>query len=305
VSAARRGLLWPACVAVLVWCVGCSGSDGNRTDDMGLFSSRKTNDSTTVNPMVGAQLARASQFPAAASVPPALGMSCNQFAVDGVPPNATFRTDGTPGQATTAYLVSGAGNPPLAFVSVGGADLNVEIWELSPGDERKFVRKRDLRLDPEQDKWVGFLLADVACLPQNRVLLAVAYFAPHVKHALFVYDIARNAVRKVADIAPDPRVRDKFFEAQTIAPEAAMVLYYTGATRVGPEVYYNANNHLLLFDARHADGLEVLRLAAADGSVERWHVSDKTLWLQATDKRDPRRATTQFVWSLDLSKVLP
>jgi len=300
----RRGLLSLTRFVAVAWCVGCTGSgaDGTRSGDM--FFNKKSNDSTTVHPSVGAALVRASQYPAAPPAQIGLRQTCKRTALDGVPPQATFRGADVPGQTSAAYVVERGGSPPLALVNVRGGNSHIEAWELSSTDKPTFVRQRTMRLDPEQSSWVGYLLSDVACLPENRVLLAVFYYAPQVKQALFVNDIARDTISKIANVAPDPVNRDKFFEAQNVAPEATIVLYYTGSTRTSPEVYYNAFNHLVLFDARHPDGLEVLKLAAADGAIERWHVADKTLWLQAADKRDPRR-TTQFVWSLDLSKVLP
>jgi len=259
---------------------------------------------TRVHPDAGATLARQSSFPSAQrSVPVAPAVQVR--ALRGVPPKAELLDQPIPGETTSAYLVDGpGGQPPLAVVNISGARAHIEIWELKSAGKPVFARSRPVRLDPEQDSWTSFLLSDVARLPGNRLLLAVFYYAPQVKQALFVYDVAAGSYTKIANVVPYADNRQKFFEAQWVAPDTALVSYYTGRTRIAPEIYYNTPTHLRLFSPRYPQGIELLQLAAADGSVARWSVLDKTLWLESRDTRKPREPKT-FAWSLSLENLLP
>ena len=264
------------------------------------FFKKKPADVSSVHPTVGATLTRAAAFPNPIE-PPALPVTCRRAAVEGVPPLAKLVDEHIEGQTSYAYIVSNPGRPTLAAVNVTDKDGVVELWELS--EQLEFVRKRAVRVDPEQSSWITYLFTDAACLPGDRLLLGIYFIAQQVKQALFVYDISNNTFTRLADVARDVDDRERFFTAQPAAANASIVLYNTGQVRTAPEQYYNAFNHLVLFTPQHPTGLEILKLAAADGSVRRWTVIDKTLWLQATDRRDPRKPA-DFVWSLDLSKVL-
>lgn len=259
---------------------------------------------TTVHADVGALLVRQQAFPAkqptATSAP-----APKQLALDGVPPQASLLDRSIAGQTTTAYVIEGsAGHPPLALVNISGAQAHIELWELVAGEKPVFARQRAVRLDSAQDSWSAFLLADVASLPSNRLLVAVFYYAPQVKQALFEYDIAADSFTKIANVTPHNTLdQQKFFAAQLVAPETVIVQYYTSSIRLAPEVYYNTPSHLRLFSPRYPQGLEILQLAAADGGIERWTVIDKMLWIQSRDPRE-RGKPADFVWSLNLEKVL-
>jgi len=271
---------------------------------------KKPADVSSVHPSVGTALTRATQFPGNVPAPPLLAATCRKVALSGIPPQASVVADAVPGQTTTAFIVEQAGAAPLAIANVNNPTGRVEIWELEAATLR-FVRQKARRMDPEQDSWVTWLLSDVACLPGKRVLVGLAYYAPQVKQALFIYDVAADAFTRFANVVPDIDDRRQFFATLNVASnvtsraaaEASLVLYNTNQVRTGPEKYYNSFNHLVLFTAKHPDGLEILKLAAADGSIRRWAVIDRTLWLQTTDRRDPRQPA-DFVWSLDLSNVL-
>jgi hypothetical protein len=259
---------------------------------------------TAVHADVGALLVRQQNFPAkqptSTSAP-----APRQLALDGVPPQASLLDQAIAGQTTTAYLIeASAGHPPLALVNISGAQAHIELWELAAGDKPVFARKRAVRLDSAQDSWSAFLLSDVAHLPGNRLLVAVFYYAPQVKQALFQYDIAANSFTKIANVVPHHTVdQQKFFAAQLVAPETVIVQYYTSSIRLAPEVYYNTPSHLRLFSPRYPQGVEILQLSAADGGIERWTVIDRMLWIHSRDPRE-RGKPKDFVWSLNLEKVL-
>lgn len=260
---------------------------------------------TSVPAEVGAPLVRQQAF---SSKPPTAGAAPapKRLALDGVPPQASLLEQPIAGQTTTAFLVEGArGHPPLALVNISGAQAHIELWELGTDDKPVFLHKRNVRLDPAQESWNAHLLADVAYLPAGRLLVAVFYYAPQVKQALFLYDIGADSFTRIATVTPYNTIdQEKFFEAQRVAPEAVMVQYFTGSIRLAPEVYYNTPSHLRLFTPQHPQGLDVLQIGAADGGIERWAVIDKTLWIKSRDPRE-RGRPKDFVWSLNLEKVLP
>jgi hypothetical protein len=259
---------------------------------------------TVIHADVGAPLVRQQSFSAArpTAIP---AQTPKQFALDGVPPDAALLEKPIPGQTTAAYVIEGAaGGARLAFVNIGGARAHIELWELTVKEKPLFGKKRAVRLDPEQDSWGAFLISDVALLPDNRVLLAVFYYAPQVKQALFLYDSTTDAYTKISNIVPYADNRQKFFEAQLVAPNAVIVEYYSDRIRLAPDVYYNTPSHLRLFAPRYPQGGEVLRLSADDGSVKRWTVINKTLWLEALDYREAHQPKT-LIWSLNLENVLP
>jgi hypothetical protein len=76
-----------------------------------------------------------------------------------------------------------------------------------------------------------------------------------------------------------------------------MLQYHTEAIRIGADNYAYEKDHILLFSPQHLDGLEIVRLAVADGNVRSWGILGKTLWLQTAVRRKKLR---MFIWSLDL-----
>lgn len=259
---------------------------------------------TVVNAAVGAPLVRKTNFPAIQAVPEST-TAARQLALKGIPPRASFVDTPIAGQTTMAFVVEGAaGQPPLALVNISGTGAHIELWELGSTEKHNFVRRREVRLDPAQNSWAAFLLSGVARLPGNRLLLAVFYYAPQVKEALFLYDIAADSYTKLANVVPfDTLDQQKFFEARQVAPGTVIVQYYSANIRLAPEVYYNTPSHLRLYSLHHPQGMEILRFGADDGGIEQWTVVDSTLWVHTKDPRDGDNPQ-EFTWSLNLQGVL-
>jgi hypothetical protein len=261
---------------------------------------------TAVHPDVGAPLVPQSNFPAT-KPPPTVECTPQEQAFDGAPPGGKWADKRISGQTTAAFVVEGsAGQPRLGFVNVRGpgGDLRMQVWELGAGNQPPFTRQRAVRLDPKQDSWTVFFLTSMACLPGNRYLLAINYYDPHVLHALYVYDSTKDSYTKLADVKAYADNLEQFFDAQVVAPDAVIVHYFTGTMRLAADVYYNTPSRLRLFTPRYPQGLELAQLSANDGSVRRWAVIDKTLWLDALDYREKHKPK-QLYWSLNLENVLP
>jgi hypothetical protein len=221
-----------------------------------------------------------------------------------VPPNAAvLDAPHTPGKFTGFLIKNDPNDAPLLLANIGAEHSRFELWQVTADAPHKFAVKRTARLDAAQDSWSGFLAPSVACLPGNRLLLAVTYYAPQVKEALYVYDLARNEFYSLGRVAPNTDDYDKFFEVQAVSADTAVVLYYTGTKRIAAEKYYNEFNHLRLYSPRYPQGVELLKLGVDDGNVTRWAIADRILFLQTIDKRDAKKPIERM-WSLDLSKVL-
>jgi hypothetical protein len=278
-------------MVMVLLCVGCnaqseeSGSGGM----FGFFKDKRAAKAvTTVHADVGSSLAREASFP---SSPPtsAVARKPKQITINGSP----------------AYVVEGSsGHAPLALVNINAGKPHIEIWELESDKSLTPARKKPVQLDPAQDSWSGYLLSGASYVSENQLVLGVYYYAPQVKQALFLYDRSNDSFTKIANVVPFTDDYQKFFEAQAVTPNAVIVKYYTGRIRISPEVYYNTPTHLRLFTARYPQGVELVQLSAADGSVERWAVLNKKLWLEARDTREPRQPH-EYIWSLNLGQVLP
>jgi hypothetical protein len=258
---------------------------------------------TSIHAEVDAPLVREKAFPETPSSV-AFDPTPKRLALKGVPPQGSLLERPIHGETTTAYIVEGSPKRArLALVTINVGRPHVELWELGATDEFVFASQRTVRLDPNEDSWAGFLLSGVAALPGERLLLAITYYAPHVKHALFVYDMSSGSCTKLSNVVPDIRNPSTLFEAQRVAPETVMVKYHSDRVRLAPEVYYNVPSHLRLYGPHCPEGLELVRLSAADGSVRRFSVVNDTLWLDAWDIRE-RGNPQALVWSLNLQKVL-
>jgi hypothetical protein len=96
---------------------------------------------------------------------------------------------------------------------------------------------------------------------------------------------------------------DRYLETRWQDADHMLLLHYSGRTREAAEAYYNRYSHFLLFSPRYANGLEILTLGIDIGSVRRWTLRDKTLFLRTQDTRGTAPKHEQN-WSLDLSALL-
>lgn len=295
-----------ACL-LLTACAACNGSDSKPLAESGtdeMFSRQKSNTTENfIHADVAATLQESDSFPQAAAAANGGGMTCRKVRIEGSGAGATFVDDADAQTPDTGYIISGmTGRPPVAILN--NADFRFETWNLA-ADDRQTVSTQQAfaNIHPQQDSWVGFYALDVACMPGNRALVAVAYYNPRVSYALYLYDIAAASFRHLVDVEPDIQDPYRFFEVRRPAADTALVLYYSDRTRKAAELYHNYYHHILLFSPRYADGIEVLRLGIDTGNVTDWTVSDGTLYLRTLDGRDaanPKRGS----WSLDLSRVL-
>lgn len=302
-----------ACAALtLLSTAHCNPSDESETGAMFFFKKNKS-DETSVGPAVGAQLVKQAAFPEVPALPVKPAVMATTRIVKGVPPQIAFVNEQVPGETDIGFVVEGtAQRPPLALVNV---QYRFEIWELEDAAKPVFARKRDVQIDPKQEDWVDFSILEIACLPNEHLLLAVEHHTP-VRFGLYIYDIAANSCSKLSDVTTlgitpptlfqsiDTFVASQFklFSLLVVSPEEMLVLFYTGRQRLAADVYYSTPGHIYAFSSAHPQGVPVLQLSAADGVVERWQTNDNTLWLATQDFRD-RKQPKSYVMSLDIRKL--
>jgi hypothetical protein len=294
-----RFLLWTVCITTLL--LGCSPQANETGNGMfSIFKKKSANDeSSTVHAEVGASLVRESAFPADTGVPiEPVAASVIQYSVDGVPPNATLKPKSLEAGTSAAFVAAATGtHPALAFVNVSSAG-RTEIWELSA--QNTFARQRTARFDAAQDSWTNYFVHDVAALPGELMLIGMRYREPRVKEALFLYDASADTFQNLAPFATSGR----FFSVARPTADSALVVYATNNTRLAAEQYYPAPTRVVIFSPRHPRGITVLELAPKDGSVDRWALIGKKLWIESMDNRQ-RTTAHRFVWSVDLTRLLP
>jgi hypothetical protein len=264
---------------------------------------RKTG--TVVSPEVGNPLQPEPRIPAELPRPadPSFPL-CQVKYLRGEPPAAEWAREEVHGETRRVFLIPApAGQPALAVLASSGKPKRVQIWEVSTEPALRFVKQRPVALDPLQESWVLAYPEAVSCLPVNRVAIAVGYHEPTKKLALYLYTPASNQFRRIDLIEPDRAGPPPFtpFEILAVSPNAALVLYHTEAIRLGPDDFVFQHDHVVLFSASRPDGLEILKLSIDDGNIRAWAVDGKRLWLKTSD---PRKPPGDYVWSLDLSKVL-
>lgn len=312
----RFECIWPKRLVVLAGTLvlatllaACNDASGDQKGG-GMFGFLKGSKEATavsrVAPEVGAALVRQIAFPANAQNPPTVAFGdCQEAAVRGLPPTASLVSTFVPGESVLGFRVGAHGSvPSLVFFDVPGRQPRFELWELGAGNPPVFLKARPVQLDEAQGRWAGFNLAAAACLPGGRVALAVHYADPTPKDALYIYDSAAQQYRALGRIEPDAsRLPLRYFDVLAVGAEAALLRYGRENVRIAAELYARGHEDMVLFSPRHPHGLKLLDLALAEGNVRRWGLVGKTLWLQTEDLR-ARGKGGEFIWSLDLSRVL-
>jgi hypothetical protein len=303
-----HALLQLLAAATLVTAVaGCgqahSNESGKDTMVFGLFKGKAA---STVDTSVGASLVRHTALPATFSTPPTPAYpQIRDLGGDALPPAGKLTPNPSDSQPIRAYVAPGsAGQPGVAIVNIYDPKRQTQLWQMASHDDTHFGARRAAQFSPDQGKWVAFDAETVMTLPAGQVLIHLTYDRPIPTDGLFVYDIAADHLRLLAEgVTPDwaQGLPFKFIDSLQAAPEAVLVLFHSDKERLGPQRYVNRVDHLVLFSSAHRNGVTVLTLGLDDGNVRQWGLVGKTLWLRTSDDRSakPREA----VWSLDLAKL--
>jgi hypothetical protein len=285
----------------------CSNEQTEAKGTTGMFGlfGKKAASATSVAAEVGAQLQRQQALPAPLPAPPVSAVApCQPAHIRGNPPAAQWAPAEVPGETRRVFLIPATGaHAPLAVLASADEKKHVQVWELSREQPARFVKQREVKLDPAQASWTLAYPVAVACLPAGRVAMSIGYHDPRKQEALYVYDAQANQFARVDLIEPERSMPPPFtsFEVLAAGADATLVLYHTGAIRLGADNFAYQLDHIRLFSARYPQGLEIVKLDVGDGNVRAWSMAGKTLWLRTEDKR---KKPLGFIWSLDISKVL-
>jgi hypothetical protein len=301
-----------AALVGLVFATTCLTACGNGQPEakgssgmFGLFGKKAAQAASSVAAEVGAPLQRQQALPAKMPAPAVSAVAaCQQAHIRGNPPKAEWVTEEVPGETRRVFLIPAASNhPPLAVLASADDKKQVQVWELSREQPARFVKQRQVNLDPAQASWTLAYPVALTCLPAGRAAIAVGYHDPRKQEALYVYDAQANQFTRVSLIEPERSMPPPFtsFEVLAASPNATLVLYHTGAIRLGADKFAYQQDHIRLFSPRYPNGLEIATLDVADGNVRAWAMQGSTLWLRTEDKR---KQPQNFIWSLDISKVL-
>lgn len=278
-----------------------SASEANRM--VSLFGKKKKPASTTIHPSVGSALQPIDEYPADLDAPRAVtGATCSKVRVDGAPPSATFTAGGAVEASHTGYIVRGLANRAPFLIVNNSTESRFELWNLDAGSPPRILDLQPLpALQADQAEWLQYFVFDAACLTSSQLLLAVGYFDPRRKNALYLLHGESGGFQLISEVDSDTRDLGKFFEIRPVSPDTALALYYTRRTRQSAEIYHNYFNHLMLFSPAHPQGMEIATIGIDVGNVRRWDVADGTLYLHTVDARNKRPKERNF--SLDLSPL--
>lgn len=192
---------------------------------------------------------------------------------------------------------------PIALVN-NQQSARFDVWELDSIDSLKPLKKVVTNaLSSESNSWINFSVVDVACLPEQQLLVAVNYYDPRSKIALYLYDVPKKHFSIFSEAETNAQNLEQYFTQKNLINGESIIIYYSDTKRKSAEIYHNYFNNIVLFSDNHPQGIEILKLSIDDGNVEDWQVKDKKLLLHTVDNRDHKDPKTYY-WSLDLSKVL-
>ncbi|MBL4631937.1 MAG: hypothetical protein JKY14_12560 [Paraglaciecola sp.] len=225
--------------------------------------------------------------------------------MQGTPPIALTTEDGYIETSQSAFVSKSASSAssPIALIN-NQQNAGFDVWTLESLDSLKPVKIVPTNgLSAQTDNWINYSVVDVACLPEQQLLVAVNYYDPRPKNALYLYDTSNQSFSVFSEVDTSAQDLAKYFEHKDLDSGETMIIYYTETKRKSAEIYHNYFNHIVLFSDAHPQGLEVLKLSIDDGNVVDWAVVDKTLLLHTVDNRQHKDPKTYY-WSLDLSELL-
>jgi hypothetical protein len=270
--------------------------------DMFSFFTKNKAVATVVHASLDAKLTKLSSYPSNPYSPERHNQNCIKAKVQGVPPTALTIEDGFIETSQTAFVWNSA-SPPVALIN-NQENARFDVWELESMSSLRPVKKVSTNeLSSQSKNWIHYSVVDVACLPEQRLLVAVNYYDPRSKVALYLYDTSNQSFNIFSEAETHAQDLDKYFEQKDLNSNETIIIYYSETKRKSAEIYHNYFNNIVLFSDKHPLGIEILKLGIDDGNVEDWQVIDKKLILHSVDNRDHKDPKSYF-WSLDLSKVL-
>lgn len=256
---------------------------------------------SSVHALVGAQLTEMSSYPAMA--PPQIsGGVCQKVKIEKDFPQRLVPTNRCIAAQQAGFIFQ-ALEGAHAFIN-NPTDSRFDVWSLQK--DKMTTTKQMLAssgLNTTPSNWINYNVVDAACLTPVRLLVAVSFLDPRPKLGLYVYNVPERKFTLLAEADVNAHDSNKYFEQLILQPNESLVAYYSDTKRKSAEIYHNYYNHVVLFNERYPNGIEILKLGIDNGNIVKWQVLDKKLLLHTRDNRD-HKAPVVRNWSLDISQVL-
>lgn len=269
--------------------------------DMFSFFSKNKTMATVVHASVGAELTKLSSYPSHAKQAQPDSQKAIKVKVQGEAPITLSKNHGYMEISQSAFVSHSAS--PIALIN-NPKSARFDVWELDSIQSLKPVKKVTTNeLSEESKSWINYSVVDMACLPKQQLLVAVNYYDPRSKIALYLYDVPNKHFSIYSEADTNAQNLDKYFEQKDLESGESIIMYYSDTKRKSAEIYHNYFNNIVLFSDNFPQGIEILKLSIDDGNIEDWQVTDKKLLLHTVDNRDHKDPKTYF-WSLDLSNLM-
>lgn len=270
--------------------------------DMFSFFTKNKAEATVVHASIDAKLTKLSGYPSNAYVPGSPSQICFKAKIQSAVP-LTLTVENSYIETSQSAFVVNSVSPPIALIN-NQENARFDVWEIESKNSLRPVKKVPTNdLSAQSKNWIHYSVVDVACLPEEGLLVAVNYYDPRSKIALYLYDTAKQSFNIFSDAQANAQDLGKYFEQKDLNSDETLILYYSETRRKSAEIYHNYFNNIVLFSDKYPLGIEILKLGIDDGNVKDWQVMDKKLFLHSVDNRDHKDPKSYF-WSLDLSKVL-
>jgi hypothetical protein len=271
--------------------------------DFDMFSFFRKKAPSTIHKAVGAQLVKLDDYPEAGKADYVDQKLCQKVEVEN---KNQLKKVSEYFDAKDSGALFRSKDGLQAMVNQDGNAL-FNLWQVKDGEVLSLEKKLDYSgITPKEDRWLNYHMDDLACLPNDQLLVSIDYVpsGQRIETSLYLYNIEERKFSLFKSNV-DPVVRgDKgYFHPKAISDKATLGIYYSGRKRRSSEFYHNYYNHLVLFSDQYPKGLEFLKLGIDDGSIFDWQVKGQTLFLHTTDDREHKKPIIRS-WSLDLSKIL-
>jgi hypothetical protein len=267
------------------------------------FTKKDITTPTTIHSAIGHQLVELSSYSKADTANgDSNTSSCQKVKVQGQPPRTLSPADNSTETYEAGFIVeSELGD--IALIN-NPDEFRFDLWSLASDDKLALDQKILTKpLSPEADNWVNYSVANVACLPNNKLLLAVNYYDPRPKIALYLYDLSDKTFTFFAHAEANAQDLYKYFEQKSLSNTESMIVYYSDTKRKSAEIYHNYYNHIVLFNDQFPEGIELVKLGIDNGNIIDWQLNHNKLQLHTRDNREHKSPHIRYL-SLDISKML-
>ena len=198
---------------------------------------------TIVHASLDVKLTKLTSYPESSVLAEHIIASCTKVKIQGAPPFALSKEDGYIETSQSAFLWDSA-SMPLALIN-NQEESRFDVWELESINSLKPVRKVSTNpLSSLSKNWISYSVVDVACVPEQRLLVAVNYYDPRPKIALYLYDTSNQNFRPFSEADKNALDLDKYFEQKDLNSGESIIIYYSQTKRKSAMLWFWGNAKL-------------------------------------------------------------